>query len=104
MPQDITLEQINLQEFDGDKKEASMKLSYVEYEGEHLFVLGDDDAEWKVNTEEKCDENTICKLTSGEETYEFYPISDVSWLGTHGTLIVSLNGGDYKITFQKQVG
>lgn len=103
MATSVKLEVIYLQVLDDeDQEESTLNLTFVSYSGTHTFTLGDDSAQWNVNTTQQCDTTTVCTITApgSTETVQIAPLS-LTWISNTASDLFSIAGGDYKITFSR---
>jgi hypothetical protein len=99
----VTVNVVYLQEYDDeDQVESTLTLSFVTYAGEHTFVLGDDDAQWNVNTTQACANDTVCTIGAAGTTdvVQITPMG-LTWISNTASDLFSIAGGDYKITFSR---
>ncbi|KPH93954.1 hypothetical protein AMS58_14355 [Pseudoalteromonas porphyrae] len=97
----IKLEKITVQVLGDSKNEEKVDLVYGAYTGDHTFVLGDEDAVWAVGETQECDNDTVCKLTAGDNSSEVKPNTLTSWILNTKAVEISLGESSYKINFAK---
>lgn len=99
----VELDTIYLQYAKNGRTQTTLMVQFANYKGRHDFVLGDDSAAWPIGTTQECTSGTTCKITTttAEEGVLIKPLSDLTWLGTSAFTEFTIDGDDYKITFNQ---
>lgn len=101
---DMTLNRIRVQKFDDDDQlMEELKLTFVKFNGKHMFELGDNDATWELNVTQPCTETTTLTFkTEDPDDEKLFQISEIIWPNPHdGFGEVTIAGGTYKLEFTK---